>query len=414
MKIFEKFPYYLVEVRFQENMIQCYDLAAKKMLLSVPYNKEIATFRKEGSLLYLILNKHDEIVSEISILIRLIAKKSEIQTEAEYILDLHMLSQSHGYYFGYYEIGEFKLTEDSKLEKIRSYPLEYCTAGRATKSKHVFLGCREEDKHLLVKINWKSESNPNILWKKTTPSAIMVMELLGDLLFLGLKNGILQIWNVQEDKCIKEIKLFSSTISVLSITGNYLTLASRTGDLARISKNGDIHWKTNFTQDKIVGIYEDKDYILVINTLGEQFHVDIKSGNPKKHGYTNLKLGGNVGLSSNIIKFRNRFVITGYGGIWFFRWGNDNNATHKYMDDPLMRVIRQHPFGFYSGDDEGCVCFWDIGDPEIKVENFTPPLKNYEEYTELKAAKLAKLLKPSNNREKKEKSRKKKKKRSHS
>ena len=79
-----------------------------------------------------------------------------------------------------------------------------------------------------------------------------------------------------------------------------------------------------------------------------------------------------------------------------------------------MRVIRQHPFGFYSGDDEGCVCFWDIGDPEIKVENFTPPLKNYEEYTELKAAKLAKLLKPSNNREKKEKSRKKKKKRSHS
>ena len=386
MKLIDNIPYYLVEIRFHDNVIECYDQAAKKILKSIPYPQDITTIRKERSQLYLLLNEKDEVVSEISILISLITKKSELKTEGGYILDLHMDTPSHGYYFGYYEIGEFKLTEDSNLEKIRSYPIPYCTNGRVTQSKHIYIPCREDNKHFLIKLNWKSES-PEIMWKKAIPSAATVIELLDNYLFIGFKTGVLQLWDIKKDKCIKEIELFSSPITALLIKGESITIASKAGELARMSKEGDIIWKTNLTQKEIVGIYEEIDFILVVNEMGEQFHVNIASGRPKIHRYTNLNLEGNAGLSSNIINYRNRFVITGYGGIWSFRWENSNNSTHIYMDDPLMRVLNQHIFGFYSGDDDGSVCYWDIGKIEFKVENYSPYLQNYKEYKKLKAKK---------------------------
>ena len=52
-----------------------------------------------------------------------------------------------------------------------------------------------------------------------------------------------------------------------------------------------------------------------------------------------------------------------------------------------MRVLNQHIFGFYSGDDDGSVCYWDIGKIEFKVENYSPYLQNYKEYKKLKAKK---------------------------
>ncbi|GAH43452.1 unnamed protein product, partial [marine sediment metagenome] len=166
LKLIETIPHYLVQVRFQDNEIQIYDMISKKVVASEPYNQKIVALRNLESHLYLALNEKDEIVSEISILINLISKKSELQTEAGYILDFHMLSQSHGFYFGYYEMGEFKLIKDGKLEKIRSYPVHNCNKGRVNKSNNVYLGCRENDKYFLVKLSWKSNRDPKILWKK--------------------------------------------------------------------------------------------------------------------------------------------------------------------------------------------------------------------------------------------------------
>ena len=393
MRLIETIPYYLIQVRFQDNEIQIYDMISKKVIASEPYTQKIVALRKVESQLYLALNEKDEVVSEISISLKLISKKSELQTEAGYILNLQMDSPSHGYYFGYYEMGEYKLTKDANLVKIRSYPVQNCTNGCVTKSKNVYFGSRENDKYFLVKLSWKSNKDPKILWKKTIPSAVMVMEIIGDRLFVGLKNGLLQLWDIQKDECIENIKLFSSTFSVSTVKGENITLASKNGDVARISKNGKIQWKTKITKEEIVGIYEDEDYILIINTIGEQFHIKYKSGKLKKHRYHNLKLGGNPGLSSSIIKYRERFVITGYGGIWAFRHRNSNNSIHQYMGDPLMRIIHQHPFGFYSGDDNGSVCFWGLGDIKIKVKNQEPPLNNYEEYKELKSKSLSSLNK---------------------
>ena len=49
-------------------------------------------------------------------------------------------------------------------------------------------------------------------------------------------------------------------------------------------------------------------------------------------------------------------------------------TKHKYMDDPLIRTIKSHPLGFYSGDDEGYIRFWGLGEVEIKVENYLPTI----------------------------------------
>jgi len=391
MKLIETLPYYLVQVRFQDNEIQIYDMISKKVVALEPLSRKIVALRKVKGQVYLELNEKDEIVSEISISIKLISKKSVLQTEAGYILDFHMLSQSHGFYFGYYEMGEFKLTKYARLVKIRSYPVHHCTKGRVNKSNDVYLGCRENDKYFLVKLGWKSDKDPNILWKKDIPSAVMVMEIIGDRLFIGLKNGSLQLWDIQKDECIKNIKLFSSTFSVSTVKGENIILASRDGDVARISKNGEIQWKTKITNEKIVGIYEDKDYILIINTIGEQFHIKSNSGILINHKYNSLELGGNAGLSSSIIKYRDRLVITGYGGIWAFRHRNFNNSIHQSMGGPLMRIIQQHPFGFFSGDDNESVCFWSLGDIKIKVENYKPPLKNCKKYNKLKSKSLSSL-----------------------
>ena len=393
MKVIGTIPAYSIDVRFCKNMIQCYDLLSKKILASKPYNNEIIAVQKEAGQKFLILDEKNEIVSEISISIKLISKESELITKGGYVLDLHMLSQSHGYYFGYYELGEFKLTKDIDLIKIQSFPLQNCTTGRVTESKKVYICCRENYEYFLVKLNWKSGKKPKKLWKKVIPSAVMVMEIIDDIIFLGLKDGSIQLWDIQKDECIKNIRLFSSPISVLTTKGENLTLASKAGDIVRMSKKGIIQWKTNLSQEEIVGIYEDIDYILVINTIGEQFHIDLKSGKPLKHRFSNLNLRRNAGLSSNIIKYRDRFVITGYGGIWTFRWNNSHNSSHQYMNDPLMRVIHQHPFGFYSGDDDGRVCFWSLGEIDIKVVDFSAPLKNYEEYRTLKSETLSSLKK---------------------
>jgi len=47
-----------------------------------------------------------------------------------------------------------------------------------------------------------------------------------------------------------------------------------------------------------------------------------------------------------------------------------------------MRIIHQHPFGFYSGDDNESVCFWGLGDIKIELVDFSTPLKNFKEYRE--------------------------------
>jgi hypothetical protein len=59
MKIFETIPYYFVEVRFQDNEIQIYDIISKKVVASESYNKKIVTLRKVKSQLYLVLNEKD-------------------------------------------------------------------------------------------------------------------------------------------------------------------------------------------------------------------------------------------------------------------------------------------------------------------------------------------------------------------
>lgn len=371
MKIIERIPEYSLEVRFYDNLIECYDLISNEIVASKTFIKRIVDIHKSKENSFLLLNEKRKAIGLIAIEIDLMKEISRLATEAGYILEICMDTPTHGYYFGYYEIGEFSLS-DNKLLIKRSFPLKYCTKGSVTHSRQVFLGFREDDTikslsyYYLMKLDWKERREPRIVWKKPIPSAIMAIYLIDNKLILGLKNGIFQIWDVEKDELIKSFNLFESTISVIEMEYDKIIAASWTGETAMMSKNGTVYWKTKLSEDKIIGIYEHNNNIMFIDTKGNLFQIDLTSGILLKKDKWNVISVKDPALASNIIDFRDWFIVSGYGGMWAF-WSKDyNKIYHLYMEGPLIRILHQHPIGFFSGDDQGYIRFWKLGKVKIR------------------------------------------------
>ena len=221
--------------------------------------------------------------------------------------------------------------------------------------------------YFLVKLDWEDLRE---IWRKEIPSAIMTMCLNNNRLFLGLKNGILQIWDFEKIDLIKSFNLFKSTVTVIEMKDDKMIAASQTGDVALISQDGTVQWKTKLSEDKIIGIHDFHNKIMLIDTKGNLYEINLSSDILLKSDKWNVISVKDPALVSNIIDFHNWFIVTGYGGIWGF-WSKDfEKIYHLYMDDPLIRVLHQHPIGFISGDDEGVIRFWKLGKGKIRSRGF--------------------------------------------
>ena len=66
-----------------------------------------------------------------------ISERSQVATNAGYILNLSMDSPTHGYYFGLYEIGEFSLINKRKLIIDHSFRVKNCYAGCVAPNNHM-------------------------------------------------------------------------------------------------------------------------------------------------------------------------------------------------------------------------------------------------------------------------------------
>ena len=375
MKIIERIPEYSLEVRFYDYLIECYDLITNEIVASKTFIKRIVGIHKSKENSFHLLNEKRKAIGRIAIKIDLVKEISRFETDAGYIFDICMDTPTHGYYIGYYEIGEFSL-RNNKIQINTSLSLKYCRKGCLTSSKHIYLGLREDNSnnyqsiHFLVKLDWSGRKEPLIKWKKIVPSAIMAMCLIDTLLFLGLKDGTVQIWDIEKDICIKDFKLFESALSVIKKVEDKLIMASWNGETAIISKNGTVHRKTKLSKNKIIAIYEYNNTIMLIDKKGNLYQIDYRSCDVINTGVQNLISVKDGTLASNIIDFRNWFILTGYGGIWAF-WSKDfNKIYHLYMDDPLIRILHQHPVGFFSGDDEGYIRFWKLGKVKIRSTTF--------------------------------------------
>jgi hypothetical protein len=368
MKEVLRIPEYSIEMCFNDNDVQCYDLIFKEIIGSKSFSKKIKTIQKQSFNRFLLLDDEDKIIEEIYI--ELVKEISKCTTDAGYIFELYIDKPNHGYYIGTYEIGDFYYSKDYYLIKKRSYPLKYCTRGCIDTSNNFYIGLREknttnnQDVHYLAKVDWKKPDNNLIVWKKLIPSPIMAISLINNHLFLGMKNGMLQIWDIDKDECIERINLFNSPISIIETGDNVIFVGSRAGEIVALSNFKRIIWKIELTQSIITGILEDpRDHnlIIVVDKKGNFFRIEPTTGKIVSKRVLELQEVSDPSISSNLIFFRDWFVISSEASIWAL-WSKDyTNIFYDLSDDPLIRKLHAHSSGFFSGDDDGCIRFWKIG-----------------------------------------------------
>ena len=365
MKRFENIPEYSLRIEFLPYLIQCYDLISKTVVCSRNYTNKIADIERENFNKFRILDAKGNIIDIVQI--DLVSERSKAATGAQYIRDLYMDAPNHGYYVGTYEIGEFSLLQDENLIIKKSYPLKYCSKGYVTSENVFYLGVRESEtfdgphSHYLAKIAWNKKEEPSLLWKKDVPSSIMGIVQIKNHIYVGLRTGDLQIWDITTDKFIKNIHIFHNPLSIIELGFGKIIATSWKGEIASISPEGDIHWMTSFSGEKIETILEDDTKIIGTDIKGHYFQLNPKTGLIIKRGLWDLISVRNATIASNLIIFRDWFVLTGYGGVWAF-WDKDYNTIfHHYLEDPLIRRLCLHPLGLITGDDTGYLRFWKIG-----------------------------------------------------
>jgi WD40 repeat protein len=363
-----KIPEYSVEIRFENNIVHCYDLLLKKIVDSKVFKKDIKQILKQGSYLFSLLGKMNRKFDEMRIDITLNTKK--IETGAGYIFGIEMDKPNHGFYIGTYEIGEFYYSDKANLINPRSYSLDYCSRGLISPSKVFYLGLRDSDseQNYLVKLDWKKTSEPFIEWKKPIPSAIMSILLIENFLFVGLRDGTLQIWDIKKEECIQNSRIFKSTISIIEKVKNKLFIGSSTGEVASLSLHGKIVWKINISQHRINGIFESENGVVIIDRKGKCYLTESTTGKIIFTYILELEGVRDPSISSNLIFIRDWFVLSGDASIWAFWTKDQKKIFFRYSEDPLIRRLYPNPLGFFTGDDDGCISFWKIGFKIISVK----------------------------------------------
>jgi len=366
-------PQYSVKVRFFDNNVELYDLIYNVKIDSKSFKKNIEKIQKWGYNSFRLLDKKNNVIDWFYI--ELETNTYQLSTQAGYVFGIEMDSPDHGYYVGTYEIGEFKFTKGPKIKKVRSYPLEYCSRGCISPSKMFFLGLRENNtggapgRHYLAKLNWKKPSEHPIKWKKYLPSAIMAISLIEDKLYVGLKDGSLQIWDIKKEDCVKNFNLFNSSIKTIDFSRNKnIIVGSLDGEIACLSKNGEIIWNNKISRTAISGVTEKYDSLTIIDRNGHLIHINPETGSIIEIQELELEGVYNPSISSNLIFIRDWFVISGDATVWVY-WNKDYSPVrYYYSEDPLIRILVPNPSGFYIGDDDGCIQFWNL---TFKIKSFS-------------------------------------------
>lgn len=364
-------PKYSVEVRFHDNVVELHDIVLNEKIGSKTYDKNIEKIQKWGYDSFRLLDDENKYMDWIYTALKI--KTYSVATQAGYIFGIQMDKPNHGYYVGTYEVGEFYFSNEVELTITRSFPLEYCSRGCITHSKIFFLGLtslEDRGRHYLVKLNWGTEIF--VEWKKYIPAAIMSIFLLDNILYLGLKDGTLQIWDIEKEDCIKSIKLFNSSIDYINLAYKNIIVGSSDGEIAYLKKNGKVIWQKELSQAMIMGVMEREDAIIIIDEKGNYYRLDVETGDLLLKGILGLKEVKDPSVSSNLVSIRDWFVISGNAAIWVF-WNGDYSLVYYHIaDDPLKRILYSNLSDLYMGDDDGCIQLWQFG---FKIESFSEEAK---------------------------------------
>lgn len=373
MKFVFEISEYSYEIHIEGKKIQYIDQTSQQIIYSKSLRKPIKEVKKEQYDRYKLIHSK---VHQYNLIVGPNPKfKSEIITKSNYILDLHLKSPTHGYFFGLYQIGEFILTKRNKLVLRKAFPIKFCNKGWVTPSNEVYLSLRESEtlngphSYFFVKLNWKKKPKPSLVWKKQVKNAIISINQISNILFLGMKDGSLQRWDIKNDKWLKGIDLFKSPISVLEQNNDKIIAATRSGDIATLQEDGHITWRVKTGKEQINGVFEDNKGIHVVNYRGMYYQIDSTTGKIITQKNWNIDSFPDKSTLSNMIVARNWIIISS-GGNFAGYWKDNNIETFRKNrgNQPLVQQLATHPKGFYSGDDYGRIIFWELPLISIKKE----------------------------------------------
>jgi len=180
MKKNVQIPEYSLEVRFLDSIIECYDMISKERVATKDFKKRIVNVHRDKFNTFILLNEKYRAIGKIEIKVELVKEITRVATNARYIFNICMDTTTHGYYFGFYEIGEFSLN-DNNLEVIKQYPVNHCTRGCIAPHKQVFFGFREDNpntnlsSYFVSKLDW--EDLKIICEYKSSSSIIVPLKL---------------------------------------------------------------------------------------------------------------------------------------------------------------------------------------------------------------------------------------------
>lgn len=211
-------PEYDVDVEFAQDIIQVLDCSSDRLLNSKNMEeKELIKLDNVIRRSFQSFKAKSESGKNYLVNLNFVSQHDILSTGGEYILDICMTTPYHGFYFGLYEIGEFTLNPQSlKLQLVYSYPCKYIGSGTTITGKlpnewerGLYFGLRETKgdsvdgphDYYVVKLEWSSKkgASQKILWKKPVPAAVMSLNLRYGKLFVGMKNGDVQIIDVSND-----------------------------------------------------------------------------------------------------------------------------------------------------------------------------------------------------------------------
>ncbi|MHA1168661.1 MAG: hypothetical protein ACTSRU_12615 [Candidatus Hodarchaeales archaeon] len=308
---------------------------------------------------------------DIKVTIMFVDQHSILDTGAMYILDLYLEDDSHGYFFGLYQIGEFRIGENDTVESVRDFDIQFVNSGWPVSDKKLFylsigegevIGSRN---YFLVEMDWNA-APPRINWKKPLQSAAVSMFLHQNLLFLGFTDGSMDIWDIERREIIMTRQVFDRRINRLEGSDRVIISSSESGEIAVLSFDGKILWKKQFSESGINGITLDKTGIHAIDRKGNYYTIKAESGDTLSVSKWKPVPASNLAIT------RDWLVCNGqneYGMHALYL--KDQSIDFQYiMEDPLIRRIRSHERGFVTGDDEGKIRMWRLG--KIKKENKPP------------------------------------------
>ena len=217
----------------------------------------------------------------------------------------------------------------------------------------------EESKfeYFISLFGWERNKDLKKLWEyKTYTSLGTLVQLERNLFVFGYINGIFEFFSTEQQKSTKSAKLFATGFSFMCRRNDKIYCASYKGEIACITLNGDTIWKNTIGDSRILNIeITDSQLGLICGKL--YFILNSLNGeiiNKKKFPFVIPEY-----FSSNFVRFKDWLIISGQAYL-----AHVHKTSKKFLisaDDPTIRVLRPHPNGYISGDDEGSIKFWKYG-----------------------------------------------------